>query len=102
MYIEFRTGRLERCYRERRVREATWGKAVAQKYIQAVDLLKAADHPSDLRQFRSLNYHPLTADRQGQHALYLGKRERLIFSVREAGDEMIARIEKVSTTHYDH
>jgi plasmid maintenance system killer protein len=63
VYIEFKARRLERCYRERRVREAAWGKAVAHKYVQAVELLKAADHPSDLRRFRSLNYHPLTADR---------------------------------------
>lgn len=102
MYIEFGSRRLERCYLERREAEAAWGKATARKYIRAVDLLKAADQPSDLGTFASFNYHPLTGDRKGQHAMELGRRERLIFTARQEGDILTARIEEVSTTHYEH
>jgi len=101
VYIEFRTRRLKRCYLERREREAAWGKVIARKYVQAVNLLKAVEHPSHLRQFRSFNYHRLKADREGQHALDLGERERLIFTVRKERGSVTARTEEVSTTHYD-
>jgi len=102
VYIEFRTGRLERCYLRRREREAAWGRAVARKYIQAVNLLKRVKRVPDLAKFRSFNYHQLKADRKAQHSLDLGDRERLIFTVRKERDSMIAHIEEVSTTHYDH
>ena len=102
MYIEFRTKKLERCYLERKEREKAWGRAVAQKYIAAVDLLKAVDQPSHLAAFPQYRYEPLTQDRKGQHSLTLGHRVRLIFTVRKGSDAQIARIEEVSTTHYDH
>jgi HTH-type transcriptional regulator/antitoxin HigA len=65
VYIGFRTRRLERCYRERREREKAWGKIIARKYVQAVDLLKAVDHPSHLGAFPQFDYEPLTQDRIG-------------------------------------
>lgn len=102
MYIEFRTQRLKRCYLERRERERTWGRVIAGKYVQAVNLLKDVEHPSDLRRFQSLDYHTLKANRKGQHALDLGQRQRLIFTVRRKRGSVTARIEEVSTTHYDH
>ena len=101
VYIEFGRRRLQRCYHEQRVAEATWGRQVARRYVAAIGLLKAAHRPSDLRKFRALNYHQLKADRKGEHVLELGARERLIFTVREGDKALIARIEEVSTTHYD-
>jgi len=102
VYIEFRTTRLERCYRERREREKAWGKVVARAYLDAVTLLKAVAHPADLGGFPQYRYEPLTQDRKGQHSLALGYRVRLIFTVREGGKALIVRIEEVSTTHYGH
>ncbi|NIM07005.1 MAG: plasmid maintenance system killer [Armatimonadetes bacterium] len=102
MYTIFKTSKLEKCYRKPRKAEAAWGKAVAQKYIQAVNLLRAVDRPSDLRGFRLFNYHQLKADRKGQCALKLGERVRLIFTVCEKQGLVTVRIEEVNTTHYDH
>ena len=102
MYIEFRTSKLEKCYLDRRTREKTWKGTVPNTYVSAVNLLKAVNHPSDLSAFPQFGYGPLTRDRRGQHSLRLGRRERLIFTVRKGSDALIARIEEVSTTHYDH
>ena len=102
MYIEFRTSKLEKYYREQRERERVWGKVVARKYVEAVNLLKAVDHPSDLSAFSQFEYEQLREDRKGEHALKLGYRERLIFTVRKGSDALIARIKEVSITHYDH
>jgi proteic killer suppression protein len=102
VYIEFKTRKLDKCFLERKEREKAWGKPIARKYVEAVNLLKVVKHPSDLRQFRSFNYHPLTGDRKEEHAMDLGKRERLIFTVREDNKALIARVEEVSTTHYVH
>ena len=102
MYIEFKTGRLEKCYEERRKAEAEWGRTIASKYVQAVNLLKAVNHPSDLAAFSQFNYKRLRGDRKGQHSLKLGRRARLIFTVQRSGGVRIARIEEVSTTHYEH
>ena len=102
MYIEFRTSKLKKCYLEQRTREQTWKGVVPGKYVEAVNLLKAVDRPSDLSAFREFEYEELKRDRKGEHSLKLGRRERLIFTVCKGGDVLIARIEEVSTTHYDH
>ena len=70
--------------------------------MQAVDLLKAVEHPSHLTAFREFAYEPLRENRKGQHSLKLGERGRLIFTLSDGGQAVIARIEEVSTTHYDH
>ena len=102
MYIKFKTTRLKRCYLERRDREKAWGRAVARKYVQAIDALKAVHHPSHLGTVLQLDYEPLTQDRKGEHSVELGRRAHLIFTVHEGGDALIARIEEVNTTHYGH
>jgi proteic killer suppression protein len=100
--IRFKTNRLRRCYEEQRKAQAAWSKAIARKYVQAVDLLKAVEHPSHLTAFREFAYEPLTEDRKGQHSLKLARRTRVIFTVSETGEALIARVEEVSTTHYEH
>jgi plasmid maintenance system killer protein len=102
VYIKFRNRKLEKCYLEQRIRERMWKGIVPRNYVRAIDLLKAVKHPSDLKAFRNFNYEPLIGDRKGQHSLAIGHRERLIFTVLTGGEVLIARIEEVSTTHYDH
>ena len=102
MIIRFKTNKLRGCYQQHRKAQAAWGKAIARKYVQAVDLLKAVDDPSHLAAFREFAYEPLTEDRKGQHSLKLARRTRLIFAMCEGGETLIARVEEVSTTHYDH
>jgi len=98
--IRFRTNKLRRCYERHREAQKAWGKAVARKYLDAVNLLRAVEHPSDLAAFRQFAYEPLTADRKGEHSLELGKRARLIFTVSDEGAALIARIEELSVRHY--
>jgi proteic killer suppression protein len=100
--IRFRTNRLRRCYERHNEAQKAWGGRVARKYVQAVDLLKEVEHPSHLAAFRQFAYEPLTEDREGEHSLKLGRRERLIFTVSDAGAALIARIEEVSVRHYGH
>ena len=102
MYTEFRTKTLLHCYERQRERDRLWGHAIGEKYVQAVDLLKAVDHPSDLGVFPQFRYHTLTANRKGEHAMELGYRARLIFTVQPAGDALVAWVQEVSTTHYEH
>ncbi len=102
MIIRFKTGKLRRCYEQERKAQAAWGKVIARKYVQAVDLLKAVERPSHLATFREFDYEPLREDRKGQHSLTLARRARLIFTVSEGGQAVIARIEEVSITPYGH
>ncbi len=102
MYIEFRTRKLEKCFLERREREKAWTSAVARRCVEAVNLLRAVEHPSHLGAFPQFAYEPLTQNRRGQHSLKLGDRVRLIFTVQKGSEVLVARIEEVSKTHYDH
>ena len=102
MYIDFKTTKLKKCYLKQRTREKTWKGTVPGKYVEAVNLLQVVDRPLDLSAFRQFEYEELKHDRKGEHSLKLGRRERLIFTVRDGKDALIARIEEVSTTHYDH
>jgi len=100
--IRFKTNKLRRCYEQHRKAQAAWGKAIARKYVQAVDLLKAVEHPSHLTAFREFAYEPLRENRKGQHSLKLGERARLIFTLSDEGQAVIARIEEVDVRHYEH
>jgi len=102
VYIEFRNNRLEKCFLDRTTRRKTWKGKIPDKYVEAVNLLKAVEQPSHLGAFPQFDYEPLTQDRKGQHSLKLGRRERLIFTVHEGRDALTARIEEVDTTHYGH
>ena len=75
-----------------------WGKAVARKYIERVNILKAAESLADLTTLGSLHPHPLKGDRKGEYAVTLTRRWRLIFTVDGARANAV-RVEKVSD-HY--
>jgi plasmid maintenance system killer protein len=100
--IKFRTNTLRRRYERKTDRHKAWGKAIAGKYVDAVNLLKAVEHPSHLAAFRQFAYEPLREDRKGEYSLKLGERARLIFTVSDAGTALVARIEEVDPRHYGH
>lgn len=99
MLIDFRTKKLRKQYEDHREAEKAYGKVVARKYIQRVEILKAARDIQELQSIRPLRLHPLQADRAGTWAIDLTGFYRLIVTF--YGDALkIVRIEEVSK-HYD-
>ena len=99
MIIRFKTKKLEKSYLEHRQAQKTWGEIIARKYIQRINLIKAASSLEEVMKLPGLRCHPLLGDREGQYAVNLNGYYRLIFTVK--GEELeIALIEEVSK-HYD-
>lgn len=97
MKVRFRSNQLRRCYEDENLAYRAWGRAVGEQYLNKVTRILDAPALSDLFDLRSLRLHPLRGGRQGQYAMTLVGRWRLIISVAE--DETIV-IEEVSN-HYD-
>jgi plasmid maintenance system killer protein len=102
----FRTDRLRGCYEQYREGERTWGKAVARKYIERINILKRCATPQDVRTFRKLRLHKLAGEYEGQHAISLDERRPLHVTFEggppllgSAAKQGLARIEEV-TRHY--
>ena len=99
MQILFRTRTLQRQYENSSEAFKAYGKNVAVKYIQRINIIKNVRNIDELIQIRVLRCHPLKGNRKGQWALKLTGFTRLIFTLE--GDQLkIARIEEVSK-HYD-
>lgn len=99
MEVRFRTKDLEQCYQRSSKAIRKFGPDVGRRYIQRINLIKAAPDLATLTSLPGLRCHPLRGDRQGQWAATLIDRFRLIFTFQN--DEMtIVRIEGVSK-HYD-
>jgi len=96
--IEFRTKKLEKQYLDSKQAVKAYGKAVATRYIERINIIKHTTDIEELEQLSGLNCHPLKGDRKGEWSITLINRMRLIFTLR--GDELeIVRIKKVSK-HY--
>lgn len=99
MQILFRTRTLQRQYENSSYAIKAYGKDIAVKYIQRINIIKTVQNIDELIQIRALRCHPLKGRREGQWALKLTGFMRLIFTLE--GDQLeIARIEEVSK-HYD-
>ena len=61
-------------------------------------MLKAAKAADDLYKVAALRFHPLTGDRQGQHAITLVDRWRMVVTFQDDALTVV-RIEEVSA-HY--
>jgi proteic killer suppression protein len=71
---------------------------VARRYIQRINIMKAARGLDELTRLPGLRCHPLKGQRAGQYAIDLTGFYRLIFTLR--GESLtIVRIEEVSK-HY--
>jgi len=96
--VRFRTNKLKENYEKSESATKAWGKEVARKYIQRIDLILSAQSLQELNRLPGLNYHPLKGKRKGQHAVSLKDSWRLIFTLH--GDQLeIVQIEEVSK-HY--
>jgi proteic killer suppression protein len=95
--VAFRTRQLERAFEETKQGVRLWGEAVAGKYVMRILTLQSARDFADVRRLASLRAHPLRGRREGQWALDLTSRHRLIVRVSRDGEEVT--IEEVSS-HY--
>lgn len=98
MDVIFRTKKLEKWYKSYELGCRAWGLEVARKFIQRVDLLQEAADMAVVRNLPGLDCHQLKGPREGQFAITLHARWRLIFTL--AGEEAeIICVEEVSK-HY--
>ena len=99
MIVNFKTKKLEKCYCQSNQAQKEFGSQIAKKYIQRVNLIKAAKNLDEVMSLPGLRCHPLKGNRKGQYAVKLTGFYRLIFTA--DGDCLdIALIEEVSK-HYD-
>jgi proteic killer suppression protein len=96
--VTFRTARLQKCYTDSAAAARAWGNKVGRRYIERVNVLKAAKSAGDLHAIAALRFHPLKGKQAGRHAMTLVDRWRLIVSF-EDDALTVVRVEEVSA-HY--
>ena len=79
MYIEFKSSKLKRQCEQIVKGSRAWGGQVALKVVQRLNALKAAQSLEELSHLPPLRCHALRGNRQGQYAMDLGPRHRLVF-----------------------
>lgn len=99
MEIRFRTNKLAKCFVESKQAVKAFGKDVARKYVQRINLFKASNGLEEIERLPGLRCHELKGKRRGQYAVNLTGFYRLIFSL-EGNTLNIVMIEEVSK-HYD-
>lgn len=99
MEINFRTRKLAKCFADSKQAVKAFGKDVARKYIQRVNLIKASNSLEEIERLPGLRCHELKGKRRGQYAVNLTGFYRLIFSL-EGHTLNVVMIEEVSK-HYD-
>ncbi|MHB8894933.1 MAG: type II toxin-antitoxin system RelE/ParE family toxin [Candidatus Geothermincolia bacterium] len=99
MDVRFRTRKLQSHYERSGEAVKAYGELVARKYIQRVNIIKAARDINELKRLPALRCHQLKGERFGQWAVNLTGYQRLIFTLE--GDWLeIVMIEGVSK-HYE-
>lgn len=98
MEVRFRTRKLEREYVESKYAVRAYGKAVASRYIERINIIKSATDIEQLENTPAIDCHSLKGDRKGEWSVKLAGRLRLIFTLEGEALE-IARIKEVSK-HY--
>lgn len=96
MEVVFGSQELMKCYQESDRATRKWGPDVGRRYIQRVNALYAHKKFSDLYTMRSLRLHPLKGEREGQYAITLLARWRLV--IVPVGEDKV-RLEEVAQ-HY--
>lgn len=81
MEIAFKSRKLEKCYLSYKEAEKAYGARVARKFIERVNIIKAASSLDELRALPALGCHQLKGDRADQWVLKLTDRHRLVFRV---------------------
>ena len=94
----FSSNHLQRCYEQSSEATRTWGADAARRYIQRVGILLDTRVFDELYTVRALRLHPLKGNREGQYAITLVGRWRLILTY--LPEEQAIRVDEVSN-HYD-
>lgn len=98
MQIDYRTRKLEAICTDANVARKAYGRQMAQKIHQRIDLITAADSVEMLIQCHIGRCHQLTGDRKGQYAMDLVHPYRLVFIIK--GNEIeIAEIQEIVDYH---
>ena len=98
MKVLFASVRLRRCYEESARAFRKWGHEVGQRYVSRIETLYAMRDFSEAYRQASWRTHALRGDREGQYAINLIGRWRLIVT-RDATDTTIT-VKEVSN-HYE-
>jgi proteic killer suppression protein len=99
LLIIFKTNTLQKQYEKSAYAISAYGKEIAGKYIERINIIKKSKNVNELISIRTLRCHQLKGDRKDEWALKLTGFYRLIFTLHGNNLE-IARIEEVSK-HYD-
>lgn len=97
--IRFKTNKLQKQYENSKDAVKAYGRDVAKKYIQRVNILKSVKSFDELYKIPQLKFHPLRGKRDGEFAISLTGFYRLIIT-NDGNSFDIAKIEEVSK-HYD-
>lgn len=97
MQVSFRNRTLQERYEDANKGTRAWGPQVARRYIQRINQIEAMPTFDSLFSLRSLRFHPLKGNRQGQYALTIVGRYRLIVEQTDASDTVL--VSEVSN-HY--
>ncbi len=76
-----------------------YSKTILKQFKKGIQLMVAAEKPSDLRQFRSLKFESLKGDRKGQYSIRLNDQYRLLFRNITAKEVAVSIIE--ISKHYE-
>ena len=96
MEIRFRNRRLQRAFEQRNRAIREWGPVTGPRYTERVRTLRRTERVEHLYEIRPLDFHPLSGDRRGQHAIRLTGRVRLIVTVE---GERTVTVEEVVDYH---
>lgn len=98
MDVTFRTRKLEREYEDSKKAIRTYGKTLAMRYVERINIIKHATNIEQIEKLPGIDCHPLKGDRKGEWSIKLIGRMRLIFTLHGENLE-IAHIKEVSK-HY--
>ena len=79
MEIEFRTSKLKKCCENLKAGTRKWGRENAEKVLQRLNEIEAAEDLEMLLKLPGAGCHALKQDRDGQYSVYLKHPYRLIF-----------------------
>jgi len=100
LLVRFRTRALQRRFEDGTEARKAYGDTVGRKYIQRIQLIKAARSLDEIMALPGLRCHQLKGNLAGRYAVDLTGFHRLIFSIgREDIGEDVVMIERVSK-HY--
>lgn len=98
MEVVFASRKLEKYYLRSQEAEKKYGELVARRFIGRVNFIKAARSLEELKRAPGLRCHPLTGNRQGQWAITLVGRYRLVFEFEDDARTIVRLLEV--TNHY--